>query len=305
MTVSFLKLHTAGTDCILIDRQKEGHAALGEVQHRTALAKAILQRTEGVGASALIYLRSPEQDGAVPLQVYLPDGEECFERPSAWVCAARYLSDAGYSRSGSILLRSPAKNITLSMLDSRSFSLMLEQDAAPSSQSLIQLIVDGIPLRACRFEAPDPCVCVRLAPGKLNARRVASAVQELFPGEQLVRFYRGGADCVRFSSPSACDRLLMASRAVQSAFLMGLCPAQSLAEYSKGAAHYAELSKDLPLDQAWKPSTLINRGRFWVDCTDISRVVLTAMPEYVFEGRYDFPEIEDPLSSSETAAPNL
>ncbi len=118
----FYKLHSLGTDAILMD-----HAELGPDEPRPTyetLARAILRRRRGVGASALVVL-DETGDGTPRARVWNPAGEEVDDSFDALVCAARYLFDSGKADAENIVLQTRSGKRMLQVITSGDFRVNL------------------------------------------------------------------------------------------------------------------------------------------------------------------------------------
>lgn len=91
MEIEFLKLHSCGSDFIVVDTFKN---TIVRPDQLPGMAARITNRHFGVGADGLCLILSGQEERLRVLG-YARDGEECRPDPLALRCVARYAFDAG------------------------------------------------------------------------------------------------------------------------------------------------------------------------------------------------------------------
>lgn len=130
MDIAFLKLRVANDPWLVIDR---GGVGASEPDWPT-VARLACHRTRGAGASGIVAVERGAARHAVMAWDRL--GRACPLAPSAALCAARWLFDAGRTQADAIAMDAAGGASEVIVLDSRHFGLMLGEPSGPDGRRL-------------------------------------------------------------------------------------------------------------------------------------------------------------------------
>lgn len=294
MTISFFKLHVAGNDFILVDRDRREH---GDLKNKgdalPALAAAMADRGRGVGARGVLFVSCSAGRDPQTLQVraFDPSGAERRSGGDALLCVARWASDSGKAAGGTVIIADQAGERTLSAMDSRNF--VVEMPAPISDKpARLDLILDGLQETAYLLKGDILWAATIGREGGPAPRRVRAALASAAPQAVPVISRPAGRDLIRFSTVDGADRVGAAAAAAAAGKLCGAIDDSVVAEWrGKGAAvPYADFG---PAGSRRAAATagagaLIDRGRFYVDWKKPERILVAGIAEYTFEGSFDF-----------------
>jgi hypothetical protein len=300
MTVSFLKLHVAGHDYILIDQDRLDSEDSKYQPKLNAIAELILDRRCGVGGDGCIFMASARNftsaERLLTGRLFGSDGGEVPLSPDALLCIARLAMDTGRSSAAELSIQAPftEKVYELRAIDSRSFMLTLPY---PIVQPLT-LIVDGKTAHAYRIQlgASYLVACaVPNGPGSKRVRQALLAMEKTNDIPLVLRLHT--KDIIRYVGPERTDRMEGAAAAVLAAGFQGFITepvvpgleGAIVAEWRGrgGAVTYASFPAVPAPDQVSGPATLIDRGRFWVNPDRNRGIQVVGKAEYVFDGNFD------------------
>lgn len=301
MTLSFLKLHVAGHDFILIDQDRMTDEDAPYQGKLSNIAELILDRRCGVGGDGCIFMASSHRTISSPERpltgrLFTSDGREVPLSPDALLCIARFAMDTGCSSTATLRIQAPftVTSFVLKTIDSRSFMLTLPY---PTVQPLT-LIVDGKVARVYRIQlgASYLVACaVPNGPGSKRVRQALLAMEKTNDIPLVLRPYT--KDIIRYVGPERTDRMEGAVAAVLAAGFQGFITEPVVPELHGaivaewrgrgGAVSYASFPSAPDLDQATGPATLIDRGRFWVNPDRNRGIQVVGKAEYVFDGNFD------------------
>ncbi|WP_304224307.1 hypothetical protein [Gracilinema caldarium] len=300
MTIPFLKLHVAGHDFILIDQDNLVSERTDYKPAHREVAELILDRRCGVGGDGCIFMISEKkQPGLKPTligRLFASDGRELPLSPDALLCIARLAMDTGRSNAGTLVIENTISERTyeLTAIDSRSFLLPLPY---PAVQPLT-LIVDGRSAWAYRISMQTSYLVAGAVPGGPGAKRVRQALLAMEKTNDIPLVLRQHTkDIIRYVGPERTDRMESAVAAVLAAGFQGFVSDSGIpglegaivAEWRGrgGAVSYASFPATPTTSQTSGPSTLIDRGRFWVNPDRNLGIQVVGKAEYVFDGNFD------------------
>lgn len=303
MTVAFFKLHVAGNDFILVDRERPGHEELfARPDALEALAGALVDRQRGVGARAAIFAGGGQRErGTVALRVFYSDGAERYGGGDAFLCAARWALDSGRAGGGRVVFSTPSGERVLRALDSRSFSTELDPPGTflgdrpgalrpeDGREARVELVLDGQAAAAYLIEQGSRYAVALGRRQGIRASRLKAALLAAAPGAVPVVARTVGRDQVAFAAGALVDRLGAAAAAACAARLAGRVDEEVVAEWrGKGAAAaFADFGGHRTEPQTG-PGVLIDRGRFYIDWKRPERILAAGMAEYAFDGNFDY-----------------
>ncbi|AEJ19132.1 hypothetical protein [Gracilinema caldarium] len=312
MTLSFLKLHVAGHDFILIDQDKLAMELSKSQPSPSLIAELILDRRCGVGGDGCIFMatdcglpptrgiftdeRSLLGKGSLKGRLFTSDGREVPLSADALLCIARYALDTGRSSASVLRIQDPFSETVfeLKAIDSRSFMFTIPY---PRVQPLT-LIVDGKTAHAYRVQLGSSYLVACAIPNGPGSKRVRQALQAMEKTNDIPLVLRLHAkDIIRYVGPERSDRIEGAIAAVLAAGFQGYITepvvpgieGAIVAEWRGrgGAVSYASFSQIAAPDQISGPATLIDRGRFWVNPNRNHGIQVVGKAEYVFDGSFD------------------
>jgi len=300
MTLSFLKLHVAGHDYILIDQDRLDSADSKYQPTRNAIAEVILDRRCGVGGDGCIFMSSARNfssaEQGLTGRLFASDGREVPLSPDALLCIARLALDTGRSSATGLSIHAPFSErvIELRVIDSHSFMLTLPY---PKVHPLT-LIVDGKTANAYRIQLGASYLVACAVPNGPGSKRVRQALLAMEKTNDIPLVLRLHArDIIRYVGPERTDRMEGAVAAVLAAGFQGFITepvvpgieGAIVAEWRGrgGAVSYASFPTVPAPDQGSGPATLIDRGRFWVNPDRNRGIQVVGKAEYVFDGNFD------------------
>lgn len=300
MTISFLKLQVAGHDFILIDQERLESDKATYQPNPAAIAELMLDRRCGVGGDGCIFMASIQEPSsprrALRGRLFASDGRELPLSPDALLCIARFALDTGRSSASTLAIQTPHTETAFELraIDSRSFMLTLPY---PIVQPLT-LIVDGKPAYAYRIQIQTSYLVAGAVPGGPGSKRVRQALLAMGKTKDIPLILRPHTkDIIRYVGPDRADRMEGAAAAVLAAGFQGYISPSVLpglegaivAEWRGrgGAVSYASFPAVPGSGQASGPTTLIDRGRFWVNPDRNRGIQIVGKAEYVFDGKFD------------------
>ncbi len=120
MELEFIKLHSCGSDHILIDGLK--HDALAE-EELPGLAAQITSRHFGVGAESLLVVQRGGRE-TLQLLAFDPAGNPAAPNPLAVRCASRYAFDAGLVHGDLFAVEANQERQSVEIVDSRNIMVV-------------------------------------------------------------------------------------------------------------------------------------------------------------------------------------
>jgi hypothetical protein len=300
MTLSFLKLHVAGHDFILIDQDRLDGSNVKYQPTQSGIAELILDRRCGVGGDGCIFMASTRNKGSAERslsgRLFASDGRELPLSPDALLCIARLALDTGRSGTGTLHIQAPYTESVyeLKTIDSRSFMFTLPY---PRVQPLT-LIVDGKTANAYRIQLGASYLVSCAVPNGPGSKRVRQALLAMGRTDAVPLMLRlHTKDIIRYVGPEKTDRMEGAVAAVLAAGFQGLTAepvvpgleGAIVAEWRGrgGAVSYASFPAVPDHNHAAGPATLIDRGRFWVNPDRNRGIQVVGKAEYVFDGNFD------------------
>ncbi len=278
MTLPFYKLHVAGNDFVLLDLARAGTSGDDFKAERLGeLAQLILDRRCGVGGGSCIFVKAA--DGRVEARVFLNDGSETSHGRDSLLCAGRWALDTGRGGAGAVRIMRAGEEHLLRALDSKLFCMELP---APEAERL-SLIVDGRTAGAYAMELGNRySVAVASADGP-GPKRVRMALMSMDAQATPLVVRPQGPELLRFTGPEKADRLDATAAAAVAAMDQGLFGREGIAEWRGrgGAVSYADFGSGTGR------STLIDRGRFYVERRGLKLLRISGTAEYAFEGNFD------------------
>jgi len=318
MTLSFLKLHVAGHDFILIDQDRHDMGLSKSQPSPGLIAELILDRRCGVGGDGCIFMttnrglasagrslsaESPPTEnraltghGSLSGRLFTSDGREVPLSPDALLCIARLALDTGRSSAAVLRIQAPFTETVFELraIDSRSFMITLPY---PRVQPLT-LIVDGKTAHAYRIQLGSTYLVACAVPNGPGSKRVRQALMAMEKTNDIPLVLRlHTKDIIRYVGPERSDRMEGAIAAVLAAGFQGYITEPVIpgieeaivAEWRGrgGAVSYATFPAITNPDQSSGPATLIDRGRFWVNPNRNHGIQVVGKAEYVFDGNFD------------------
>jgi diaminopimelate epimerase len=125
LDIHFVKLQSCGIDYILLDGLKH---ALPEQQSIPKLARTVVPRRTGIGATGFLILHHGRQE-KVGIRQYDAKGKELPPDPDSLRCLARYAFDSGLLDQKRSLLETEQGSYTVKMLDNRNIAVSLPPPA--------------------------------------------------------------------------------------------------------------------------------------------------------------------------------
>lgn len=278
MTLPFYKLHVAGNDFVLLDLERAGASGDGfKTERLRELAQLVLDRRCGVGGGSCIFVKAV--DGRVEAQVFLNDGSESFHGNDPLLCAGRWALDTGRGAAGALRILRAGVEHQLRALDSKLFCMELPNPEAVR----LALIVDGRTAGAYAMELGNRfSVAVASADGP-GPKRVRMALMSMDSQATPLVVRPQGPELLRFTGPEKADRFNATAAAALAAMDQGLFGSEGIAEWRGrgGAVSYADFGSGTGR------STLIDRGRFYVERRGPKVLRISGTAEYAFEGKID------------------
>jgi diaminopimelate epimerase len=285
VNLRFFKLHSSGTDVIVVDASRSGVT----IPDRPGLARAILKRRRGAGADALAIIESIKSSGSkgkvARLRTYLPGGEAAHADADALICAARYLFDSGKSGGERFELHSPAGRHRIDVMTASDFSICLGSPrpaARPMSAGRLEgppeedfpftvLEADGRRVSVCQVELMRVYIALLTQdPSRTRLDNIESAAGAGLAATAraiVVRSVSRDTLRLRHSSARGWDGASAAGAALVAAVASGSADREA-AVLSRGGVRYAE----------WNPKD--------------GKVSVTAPADYVYEGEWYMPDAE-------------
>ncbi|MDO8494452.1 MAG: diaminopimelate epimerase [Deltaproteobacteria bacterium] len=90
--IQFIKMHSTGNDCIIIDTQKS------KFSESPRLVRKILNRTTGIGADQLLLLSKSRKGADFKVRIFNADGSEAEMCGNGVRCIGRYIKDEQYTK---------------------------------------------------------------------------------------------------------------------------------------------------------------------------------------------------------------
>lgn len=140
MNLSFLKLRVADCPWILFDASTIVRNKDSETQKPdwASVSQVVCGRSRGASAQGII-LADSARDGQ-RLDAWNRMGSPCILTPTAALCAARWLFDAGRAGSDSVVAGSAYGESEVLVIDSRNFGLAIGSPESPGGGSLIEAL---------------------------------------------------------------------------------------------------------------------------------------------------------------------
>jgi diaminopimelate epimerase len=304
VNIDFIKLHSSGSDVIVIDADSLRSGSVDPV----SLARAILKRRRGAGADALAIVdaapQSPTKGGqakgsrsqvrAASVKTYLPSGEAAHADADALICAARYLFDSGKAGGERFELSTPSGKRRIDVATAVDFTVSLgmprssgsDADAVDENIPFTVLEAGGKRVSVCAIELCRTYLALLTQDGnsgRLEELERASGADPRGPSSAraiIVRPIARDTLRIRHSAAMGWDGASAAGAALVAAVAAGSVDREA-AVLSVGGVRYAE----------WNARD--------------NKVSVTAPAEYVYEGEWYMPD-EAPLEAgteAEEAAP--
>jgi diaminopimelate epimerase len=301
LNIDFIKLHSSGSDVIVIDAESMRSGSVDPV----SLARAILKRRRGAGADALAIVdavplpSSVGGDGkssrvsrtAASVKTYLPSGDAAHADADALICAARYLFDSGKAGGERFELSTPSGKRRIDVVTAVDFTVCLGKPRPSGSAS--EAVDENIPFTVLEAGGKRVSVCAielcrtylalltqDVSSGRLEEIERASGADPRGPSSAraiIIRPIARDALRIRHSAAMGWDGASAAGAALVAAVAAGSADREA-AVLSQGGVRYAE----------WNARD--------------GKVAVTAPAEYVYEGEWYMPdEISPGIEAKEEA----
>jgi len=299
VNLHFIKLHSSGTDVIVVDG-----ATLGKLPvDGPSLARAILRRRRGAGADILAIIDPPTQEGAkgeaqrrqakgaaAYIACYLSTGEAAHADSDAFICAARYLFDSGRAVGERFEIAGPSGKRRVEVMTSSDFTVCLGKPRPAGADGDSSAVKDAMPFTVLEAGGKRVSVCAlelgRTYVALLTQEGTSSRLDEIeratgadprgpsSPRAIIVRPIARDTLRIRHSAARGWDGASAAGAALVAAVAAGSADREA-AVLSGGGVRYAEWS------------------------SRDGKVSVTAPADYVYEGDWYMP---DPVEEAEGEA---
>jgi diaminopimelate epimerase len=189
-SISFVKVHGAGNDFVLIDETQRAHDLV------PADARRICDRHLGVGADGVLLVRR-DPDGVHRMVIWNADGSVAEMCGNGIRCVARYLHEALDQRAVPIPIRTDAgpRPCRVEVDGAGRYLVTVAMGRAQVAAADETVRVDGRDLRFRRVSTGNPHAIVASEDPMADARALGPAIETdpLFPARTNVEFVREDA----------------------------------------------------------------------------------------------------------------